>query len=63
MWPQPLNSIIEAGAYNRGLRSHLFLQLFEDFDYWLLNRGWWLNKWLLNAGSTVIVMLSMCLLL
>ena len=49
--------LIEAAACNRGLRSHLFLQLFGDFDYWLL------NKWPLNAGSTVMVALSMCLLL
>ena len=27
-WPQLLN---------RGLISHFFLQLFQDFDYWLLN--------------------------
>ena len=31
--------------------------------YWLLNGGWRLNKWSLNAGSTVMVALSMCLLL
>ena len=33
-WPRPLN---------RGLISHSFLQLFWDFDYWPLNRGWPLN--------------------
>ena len=55
--------LIEAAACNRGLRSHSFLQLFGDFDYWLLNGGWRLNKWPLNAGSTVMVALSMCLLL
>jgi len=33
---------------NRGLISHSFLQLFRDFDYWLLKRGW-----LLNRASTV----------
>ena len=36
--------LIEAAACNRGLRSHSFLQLFGDFDYWLLNGGWRLNK-------------------
>ena len=36
--------------FNRGLSSHSFLQLFRDFDYWPLNRGW-----PLNGGSTVII--------
>ena len=35
---------------NRGVSSHSFLQLFRDFDYWPLNRGW-----PLNGGSTVII--------
>ena len=34
----------------RGLSSYSFLQLFRDFDYWQLNRGW-----PLNGGSTVII--------
>ena len=36
----------------RGLSSHSFLQLFRDFDYRPLNRGW-----PLNGGSTVIIVL------
>ena len=34
--------LIEVRIYN------IILQLFRDFDYWLLNRGW-----PLNGGSTV----------
>ena len=36
----------------RGLSSHSFLQIFRDFDYRPLNRGW-----PLNGGSTVIIVL------
>ena len=30
-----------------------FYLIFRDFDYWLLNRRWPLNRWQLNEGSTV----------
>ena len=30
---------------NRGLiYNYIILQLFQDFDYWLPNRGWLLNR-------------------
>ena len=38
-----------------------FLILFHliwDFDYWPLNRGCPLNRWLLNGGSTVHVLIK-----
>ena len=37
-------------SLNRGLISHSFIQLFRDFGYWPLNRGW-----LLNGGWTVLL--------
>ena len=39
-------------SLNRGLISPSILQLFRDFDYWPLNGGWPLNRWLLNGGYT-----------
>jgi len=36
---------------NRGLVSHSFLKIFQDFDYRPLCRG---LGWLLNGGSTVL---------
>ena len=35
-------------SLNRGLISHLFLQLFRGIDYWPPNEGWLLNRWPLN---------------
>ena len=44
-------------SLNRDLISHSFLQLFWDFDYWLLNRGWPLNRWPLHRGLTKIIII------
>ena len=39
-------SIVTVGFCN----SKPFLQLFREFDYWSLNRGWPLNRWPLYGG-------------
>ena len=44
-------------SLNRDLISHSFLQLFWDFDYWLLNRGRPLNRWPLHRGLTKIIII------
>ena len=44
-------------SFNRDLISHSFLQLFWDFDYWLLTREWPLNRWPLHIGLTKIIII------
>ena len=46
-WSRPLN---------RGFISNYFLPLCGHFDYWTLERGWLINRWLLNGGSTVVTL-------
>ena len=46
-WSRPLN---------RGFICNYFLPLCRDFDYRTLKRGWLINRWLLNGGSTVVTL-------
>ena len=46
-WSRPLN---------RGFICNYFLPLRRDFDYRTLKRGWLINRWLLNGGSTVVTL-------
>ena len=50
-------------SLNRDLISHSFLQLFWDFDYWLLNRGWPLNRWPLHRGLTKIIIIIIVIII
>ena len=50
-------------SLNRDLISHSFLQLFWDFDYWLLNRGWPLNRWPLHGGLTKIIIIIIIIII
>ena len=50
-------------SFNRDLISHSFLQLFWDFDYWLLNRGRPLNRWPLHRGLTKIIVIIIIIIM
>ena len=50
-------------SLNRDLISHSFLQLFWDFDYWLLNRGRPLNRWPLHRGLTKIIVIIIIIIM
>ena len=50
-------------SFNRDLISHSFLQLFWDFDYWLLNRGRPLNRWPLHRGLTKIIVIIIIIII
>ena len=50
-------------SFNRDLISHSFLQLFWDFDYWLLNRGRPLNRWPLHRGLTKIIIIIIIIMI
>ena len=49
MWILSIKRLKKRWPLNKGLISHFFVQLFRDFDYWSLNRGW-----PLKGGSTLL---------